>query len=90
MAGESSFFQLEVVTPETMFYQGDVQMVEFNTSEGQIGVYKGHIPITTVVAPGTLTISIGMDKKKANLVSGFAEILPNRIRILAEEISWLK
>ena len=34
-------FRLKVITPERVFYEGDVHMVEFNTTEGEIGIYKG-------------------------------------------------
>ena len=63
-------------------------MVEFNTSEGQIGVLPGHIPMTVIVKPGILTITEPEGKKIAALHSGFAEILPEKITILAEIIEW--
>ena len=50
-------FQLEVISPERVFYTGDVEMVELTTTEGDIGILAGHIPLTTIVAPGVLTIS---------------------------------
>lgn len=37
-------FTLRIITPERVFYEGIVDMVEFNTTEGQIGVLPGHIP----------------------------------------------
>ena len=78
---------LEIITPEEVFYSAEASMVEFNTTEGEIGVYPGHIPLTVIVAPGTLRIH-GSETKEADLVSGFAEILQEKITILAEEISW--
>ena len=39
-------FTLRIITPERVFYEGTVDMVEFNTTEGQIGVLPGHIPLT--------------------------------------------
>ena len=55
MADERNF-RLEIITPERVFYEGDVNMVEFNTTEGEIGVYKGHVPMTVIINPGVLTI----------------------------------
>ena len=37
-------FQLEVISPERVFYTGEVEMVELPTTEGDIGVYADHIP----------------------------------------------
>ncbi|MBD5540249.1 MAG: F0F1 ATP synthase subunit epsilon, partial [Lachnospiraceae bacterium] len=56
MASESAF-ELKIITPDRVFYEGMVEMVEFNTTEGEIGVYKRHIPMTVIVKPGILTIT---------------------------------
>ena len=50
-------FLLKIITPERVFYEEMVTMVEFNTTEGEIGVYKNHIPLTVIVKPGILTIT---------------------------------
>ena len=50
-------FHLEVISPERVFYTGDVEMVELTTTEGDIGIYADHIPLTSIVAPGVLTIT---------------------------------
>ena len=81
-------FELRIITPHRVFYEGEVDMVEFNTTEGEIGVLPGHIPMTVIVKPGILTISEKNGEKQAALHSGFAEILPERITILAEVIEW--
>ena len=76
-------FQLRIITPERVFYEGTVDMVEFNTTEGQIGVLPGHIPLTVIVKPGILHITEKDGEKEAALHSGFAEILPEGVIILA-------
>lgn len=81
-------FLLKVITPERVFYEDMVTMVEFNTTEGEIGVLKNHIPLTVIVKPGILTISTKDGIKNAALHSGFAEILQDKITILAEVVEW--
>ena len=81
-------FKLQVITPDRKFYQGDVQMVELTTTEGQIGVYARHIPLTAVVAPGILTIHEDGEKKAAALMSGFVQIMPEEVTIMAEVVEW--
>ena len=44
--------KLEVITPERSFYTGDVIFVELNTTEGEVGIYARHIPMTMIIAPG--------------------------------------
>ena len=81
-------FKLKVVTPERVFYEGDAAMVELSTSEGDIGVYANHIPMTASVAPGVLKIHEGSDVRKAALHAGFIQVLPEEITIMAEVIEW--
>lgn len=81
-------FELKIITPERMFFEGQVDMVEFNTTEGEIGIYKNHVPTTVIVKPGVLTITMGAEQKVAALHSGFAEILQDKVTILAELIEW--
>ncbi|MBQ5850396.1 MAG: ATP synthase F1 subunit epsilon, partial [Lachnospiraceae bacterium] len=81
-------FKLTIVTPDREFFSEDVDMVEFNTTEGEIGIYKGHIPLTVIVKPGILTITQGETVKNAALHAGFVQILPEEVTILAEIIEW--
>lgn len=81
-------FKLTIVTPDREFFSEDVDMVEFNTTEGEIGIYKGHIPLTVIVKPGILTITQGDNVKNAALHAGFVQILPEEVTILAEIIEW--
>ena len=87
MADNSSFL-LRIITPDRIFYENQVKMVEFNTTEGEIGVLPGHIPLTVIVKPGILNITEGEGDKEAALHAGFAEILPEQVPILAEIIEW--
>ena len=80
--------RLSIVTPDREFFNEEVDMVEFNTTEGEIGIYKGHVPLTVIVKPGILTITQGNTVRNAALHAGFAQILPEEVTILAEIIEW--
>jgi F-type H+-transporting ATPase subunit epsilon len=88
MADENKKFTLKIITPDRMFYEGVADMVEFNTTEGEIGIYKNHIPMTVIIKPGVLTITDGETQTKAALHAGFVEILQDGVTILAEIIEW--
>lgn len=81
-------FTLKIITPDRVFYEDEVSMVEFNTVEGEVGIYREHIPMTMIVAPGILTITKGDEVKEAALHAGFTEVLPDRVTVLAEIIEW--
>ena len=81
-------FKLEIITPDKTFYQGEAQMVELTTTEGQIGVYARHIPLTAIVAPGILKIHEGSEVKRATLMAGFIQVMPEQVTIMAEVAEW--
>ena len=56
MADENKVFDVEIITPDRVFFTGTATMIEFNTAAGELGVYARHIPLTTVLAPGVVTI----------------------------------
>lgn len=82
-------FRLKIIAPERIFYEDDVAFVEFRTTEGDIGIYPGHIALTSIVAPGVIKIHTPLgDIKEAALLDGFAEILADQVMILAEAVEW--
>ncbi len=82
-------FKIEIISPDRIFYQGAGTMLEYSTTEGEVGIYADHIPMTQIVAPGVMTLTLeDGSKKQAALMSGFVEILPEKITILAETIEW--
>lgn len=63
-------------------------MVEMVTSEGEIGVLKGHIPMTNILKPGIINIIEEDVEKQAALHEGFVEILQEKVTVLAEIAEW--
>ncbi len=84
----SEYFTLKIITPERLFYEGQTDFVEFRTEEGDVGVLKGHEAMTYLLSPGVLKIHEEGGVKKAALHTGFAEILPEEVRILAQIAEW--
>ena len=81
-------FKLEIISPDRVFYTGEASMLELNTSEGQMGIYANHIPLTAVLVPGICTIHEDGGEKYAALHAGFIEILMDKITVLAEIAEW--
>lgn len=88
MAEENKFFRLEIITPDRNFYEGEASMVEFTSVNGEMGVYKHHIPLTSVLTPGIVTITEAEGQKEAAIHAGFVEILPDKVTFLAEIAEW--
>ena len=49
-------FTLQIISPTRIFFDEEVDMVEMRTTEGEIGVLAGHIPLTAIVEPGVVKI----------------------------------
>jgi len=88
MADNSKFFRLQVISPDRIFYDGEAELVELTTSEGEMGVLKGHIPLTAILVPGVLKIKEAEGVRKAALHDGFVEIFQDHMTILAESCEW--
>ena len=84
-----SSFELKIITPDRVFYEGVVDMLEMNTTEGEIGVLPGHIPMTVIIKPGVAKIyEVNGETKEAAIHAGFVEILPDKVTVLAEIAEW--
>ena len=79
---------LSIIAPDRIFYEGDVTMVEFRSTDGYRGVYPGHVAETCILQPGKLVIHEKEGTKTAALHSGFLEISPGEVRVLAEIVEW--
>ena len=61
MADDGKLLKLRVISPDRVFFEGDADFVELRTSEGEIGVYRAHIPLTSILVPGLLKIHLDGD-----------------------------
>ena len=81
-------FNLQIISPTRVFFDGDIDMVEMKTTEGEIGVLAGHIPLTAILEPGLLRIKNDDGDKEAALHDGFVKITKDKVTILAESCEW--
>lgn len=84
----AEMFDVKIITPDRVFYEGQVSMVEMKTSEGEIGIYKNHIPMTCIIEPGVLRLYEAESEKQAAVHAGFVEILQDKVTVLAEIAEW--
>ena len=82
MAGKS--FLLEILTPDKMFFQGEVESLEAPSLVGSFGVLKNHAPMLAILKKGKVKYKYGEDVKEIQVEEGFVEVLPDKVRILVE------
>ena len=77
-------FQLEIVTPEKRVVDTAAEEVEIPGKNGYLGVLPGHAPLITELAVGEITYRDGSGEQRLAVAWGFAEVLPDKVTILAE------
>ena len=75
---------LEIVTPESSVVSEQVDEVQIPGSEGSFGVLPGHTPLLATLQVGELWYRKGQDTSFVAVSFGFAEVLPDRVTILAQ------
>lgn len=76
--------RLEFVTPERAIVHDDVDEVQLPGEDGYFGVLPGHAALLAALSTGEMWYRKGTEKKFAFIASGFAEVVPDRVSILAQ------
>ncbi len=76
--------QLEIVTPDRMIVSDTAQEIQIPGKGGYLGILPGHAPLITEIAVGEITYRSGNETKHIAVAWGFAEVLPEKVTILAE------
>ena len=86
-------YELTIITPERVMYTHPVTRVIFRTTEGEMAVLKGHIPLTAVIDSSIFHIwypeESGEEKElKLAVHEGFVEILGDKVTLLTDSAEW--
>jgi F-type H+-transporting ATPase subunit epsilon len=76
--------ELQIVTPQRHVLQETVQAIEIPGKEGYLGILPGHAPLITELGIGILAYRKGAETRYLTVVDGYAEVLPDRVIVLAE------
>jgi F-type H+-transporting ATPase subunit epsilon len=75
---------LEIVTPERLAYEGDVDAVVCPGIEGELGVLPHHAPLLTTLGVGELRIRTGGQEEYFAIAGGFLQVRPDKVVVMAE------
>lgn len=78
-------FKFELVSPERVLLSIDADQVVVPGSDGEFAVLAGHAPVIATLRPGVLDVTAGGSKRRLFVKSGFAEVDPSRLTVLAEK-----
>jgi len=77
-------FQFEIVTPENRVVDTAATEAQIPGKNGYLGVLPGHAPLITELAVGEITFRSEAGEQRLAVASGFAEVLPDKVTVLAE------
>jgi len=86
----SETLRLEVVTPQREMVEAEVTTVEMPGTLGELGVLPGHTHLLTSLATGELRYRTAKGVEKMVIQGGFAEVMPDRVTVLADLAEWPK
>ena len=78
-------FKLDVVSPESIVWSGDADMLVTRTTEGEIGILADHEPMMAALATGSTVIHPAAgDPVTIALHGGFLQIYENEVTLLTD------
>lgn len=84
----SKGYRLEVITPERVFFDDTVEMVIIETSDGQLGVMAGHVPMVAPIKIGVIKIKQNGEWREASIDEGYMEITPQETIVMSHSAEW--
>ena len=79
-------FQLEIVTPEKLVVRDSAEEAQIPGLNGDLGILPGHAPLITELGAGEISYRSGGQLHRFATAWGFAEILPDKVTVLAETV----
>ena len=76
--------RLEIVTPEKLAFEDDVDSVVLPGSQGELGVLPHHAPLVSTLGVGELRIRKGANEEAFAIAGGFLQVLPVKVVVMAE------
>ena len=77
-------FYLEIITPEKLFFEGNVEAAICPTTDGDIEILKGHQNLVAALSEDEIKFKVDGEWKTAVVTSGFFEVRPDRVSVFAE------
>lgn len=84
----ASSVNLEIVTPDRVFFDGDVEMIIVRTSEGDMGIMHDHEPVVAPVSIGMIKVRENGKYRLAACSGGFLNSYEEKTIIVTDSAEW--
>lgn len=84
-----NLYQLQIVTPDGLLYDGNAKKVSLRTMVGNIGIMYGHINFATAIGMGICRVDIDNEiSRYAAAMGGLLAVYNGKVRIVATTFEW--
>lgn len=83
-----SVFRLEILTPEKIFFEGDVEMLIVRSTDGEIGILHNHAPLVAPIDISIMKIKMNGEWRECFISGGFMEVKPETTLVLTDAVEW--
>lgn len=74
---------LQIITPETILFEGEASMVTAPGSEGEFGVLPGHMPLISTLREGEIVVdTVDGKQQRIAVKNGVAEVTAEKVVLL--------
>ena len=78
--------ELEILTPEAVYYKGDAESVTLPGTEGSFQVLNNHAPIVSSLTKGMLSFTVNGEARQIEITDGVVEMHNNKVIVCVDEI----
>ncbi|MBI2251512.1 MAG: F0F1 ATP synthase subunit epsilon [Armatimonadetes bacterium] len=77
-------FFVEIITPQTVKFQGEINYLEIPSQEGVLGILANHAPAFILLISGKLILRGEFKETRMNISEGFLKVNKNKVLILVD------
>ena len=81
-------YMLEIITPERIFFRGEVESVIIPTPDGLMSIQRMHEPMVAAIKVGAMRINTGGKWRECTTTDGFVEVRPDETIIFSQAVEW--
>lgn len=83
-----SAFRLQIITPQGVLFDGESSQLSVRSTEGELAVLSGHIPMVTALTDGECRVYTDDGIKKAHCTGGMLTVSKEMTRLFSTDFSW--
>lgn len=81
-------FELKIVTPDGLEYEGQAEMLVVRTTSGDLGILAGHINTVAPLGMGVATITMDGNKRYAACIGGMVSVIDGTVNLVPTTFEW--